>query len=212
MEIFLITYFGLLGYLIFQKNPIKYLIAKIILSALYLALAFFINNPGSQPSLIQLGLGCCFIGDVILGYYHIHNRKIIFLMGLGAFFVAHIVFGLYLNRMVAINGFVILSVFVTIGTILLIKRIKLIDYQRMDLAIIGYGIAISIMASLAIFNHLELMSQSSLLLMLGAILFFVSDLFIIFKYFYQKKYLSVKIVNLSTYYLAVLLISLSLRG
>lgn len=212
MELFLIAYLTLVGLLILQMDPIKYLIVKVILSTLYLALAFIITKPISPPNLLHLGLGFCFIGDVVLGIYHLRKQKLIFLLGLGAFFSAHLIFGLYLTRLVDLNGFSIVAALLTVGVIRLIKRIKLIDYQGLDLAIISYGVVISVMSSLAVFNYLQSQTPASLLLMVGSILFFISDLFIIFKYFYHKKYFFVKLANLSTYYLAVLLIGLSLRG
>lgn len=44
----------------------------------------------------------------------------------------------------------------------------------------------------------------------GAALFWVSDLLILFLYFYEKKHVAVHIANLLTYYYAMFLIGASL--
>ncbi len=53
-------------------------------------------------------------------------------------------------------------------------------------------------------------SIQNLLLSIGATLFLISDTFILFLYFYEKKYKAVHVINLATYYYGMFFIGLSL--
>ena len=166
----------------------------------------------SFAKLIVIGLCCGMIGDILLNLRFVFpkNGQKIFLLGVVAFLTGHI---LYLCAIVPLSENLgiclilgILAAAALLTWIFKTLTVKL-AFKIFDVLYIG---AIVLMTSVAIGNVLTAPGTAAWMHAIGAMLFTLSDIVLIFNTFGTQQKFSLRITNLSLYYLGQLLIACSL--
>ena len=129
-----------------------------------------------------LALVFSFFGDVFL----LFSEELFFMLGLGSFLVAHVLFiKLVLNRISTIKPtkLVISSIpsVVVFAVLLFILKDSL---NALLIPVIIYGLAISTFGAVSLLDYLQTKSQQSLWMLLGAIVFILSDSILALNKFY----------------------------
>ncbi|MBE5783453.1 MAG: lysoplasmalogenase [Clostridiales bacterium] len=160
-----------------------------------LALYGVILQPTSGHSLLLIGLVICTIADVVLGKN--------LMKGMGIFALGHVYYcGAYFftARPTLLSLFIFLLL-VLLACFFIYPQIKRRSGNKPALPFLGYGIMLFLMLALAV-------NQKPVLL-IGAILFVVSDLLLAFRIFTQNQSKPLDYLCLGCYYLAQYLIALS---
>ena len=166
----------------------------------------------SFAKLVVIGLCCGMVGDILLNLRFVFPAKgqKIFLLGVAAFLTGHI---LYLCAIVPLSRNLVpcLLAGVILAAALLTWIFKTLDVK---LAFKIFGIlyigAIILMTAVAIGNVLTIPTTAAWMHAAGAVLFTLSDIVLIFNTFGKEQKFSMRITNLSLYYLGQLLIASSL--
>lgn len=161
---------------------------------------------------IVTGLFCGMLGDVLLNLRFVFpkNGQKIFLLGVVAFLTGHI---LYLCAIVPLSQNLIpcLVVGVILAAALLTWIFKTLTVK---LAFKIFGVlyigAIVLMTAVAIGNVLTAPGTAAWMHAVGAVLFTLSDIVLIFNTFGKEQKFSLRITNLSLYYIGQLMIACSL--
>ena len=162
--------------------------------------------------LIVFGLSFGALGDILLNLRFVFpaNGQRIFLMGVVAFLIGHI---LYLCAIVPLSQSLLLCV--VIGAILAaalltwIFRVLTVKPVFKIFGVLYLG-AIVLMTTVAIGNVIADPRAATWLYAAGGVLFTTSDLVLIFNTFGKEQKFSMRITNLTLYYLSQLLIAFSL--
>lgn len=159
-------------------------------------------------------LGLCFgaMGDILLNLRFVFpkNGQKIFLLGVVAFLTGHI---LYLCAIAPLSRNLIpcLAIGVVLAAALLTWIFKTLTVK---LAFKIFGVlyigAIVLMTAVAIGNVITAPGTASWMHAIGAVLFTLSDIVLIFNTFGSRQKFSMRITNLSLYYMGQLLIASSL--
>ena len=213
---------GALGFMVifmFQekiKNYIAAVMLKGIASAFFVALGVLGSRLCSDASfakhvVIGLLLGC--IADVLLNLRFVFEKKgkIIFLVGILVFLSGHI---LYLIALIPKCSHLWLCIGIgavlTAVTMVLIFRVITAQTAFKIFGVFYIG-AIMIMTCVAIGILIEKPGASSAVFALGAVSFLISDIVLILNTFGKESKFSLRVVNLSLYYVGQLLIALTLQ-
>ncbi|KPK85285.1 MAG: hypothetical protein AMJ94_19185 [Deltaproteobacteria bacterium SM23_61] len=190
-----------------QEKEKGRLIAKTILSCLFVLVAFL--QPSSVPSygkFILIGLTFCLAGDVCLAL----SGDKIFRAGLVAFLLGHIFYVIGFTYLVPasewfIPGSVLFWVFSLIVFLWLRPHLK-----AMLVAVAVYILVITVMASgaWAVLDRSGSPFWGRALVFAGALLFYVSDVFVARNQFIQREFLN-RLIGLPLYYLGQFLLALS---
>ena len=175
-----------------------------------IAFASAANTHFAKPVFIGLILGA--VGDVLLNLRFVFekNGQKIFLMGIAAFLAGHI---LYLVALIPQSEN--LWICVIIGAIIAAAILAYI-FKTMEVktAFKVFGVfyigAVVIMTAIAIGNLIANPATATWLYAIGAVLFMISDVVLIFNTFGNTQKFSLRITNLSLYYIGQLLIACSL--
>ena len=175
-------------------------------------LGFQASPDPSFAKLVFLGLIFGAIGDVLLNLRFLsasHGQKI-FLVGIAAFLTGHI---LYLAALIPLSRYLLPSVL--IGAVLAAGLlIYIFKTMSVKIAFKVFGIlylgAVIVMTAVAVGNLIALQIPNRILYAIGAVLFTISDIVLIFNTFGSKTKYSMRILNLSCYYIGQLLIAMSL--
>ncbi|CEN25092.1 lysoplasmalogenase [Paraclostridium sordellii] len=206
--------------LYFTYKPYKNFrgIFKTLTSILFVSIAlvgYILNNSNFTYFLLMLlGLIFSLFGDAFLIFEKGESSSMskAFIYGVLSFSLAHIFFS---------AGFIYLSSFklYTIGiafllsfiTLLILKSIKNVNFKGSFSYIVFYAFVISFMFSQSInlyftghFNNFY-----TIWITIGALLFVLSDLILSFNYFYKNCPKFMGVLNLLVYYIAQLLLALS---
>ncbi|MDY0278685.1 MAG: lysoplasmalogenase family protein [Acholeplasma sp.] len=185
---------------------------------------FFIKNDGLDLTLsnnkfiyfilfIGLGLICGLLGDLFLEvqYFYEEKKHVQILYGMAAFFIGHV---FYILAISALIGFNLISILVGLVFTLLIAvggEVLKMDFGILRFPSYLYTFIIFTMVGQAFFlAYSNNFNSFSLILMIGAILFGVSDLILAPIYFKNEKRVTFSILNLSAYYIAQMLIAISI--
>ncbi|MBQ9911618.1 MAG: lysoplasmalogenase [Firmicutes bacterium] len=198
------------------KNYTLAVILKGLASAAFVILGFLGKGMCSDPVFAGhvftgLILGC--IADVLLNLRFVFEKKgkIIFLVGILVFLSGHILYLVALmpkcsHLMLCIGIGAVLTVFTMIW---LFKRITAAAaFKIFGVFYIG---AIMIMTCVAVGILIDSPSAASAVFAAGAVSFLISDIVLILNTFGKESKFSLRIVNLSLYYVGQLLIALSLQ-
>ena len=162
--------------------------------------------------LVVIGLFCGMIGDVLLNLRFVFPKvgQKIFLLGVAAFLTGHI---LYLCAIIPLSQNLLpcLIVGTVLAAVLLTWIFKTLTVK---LAFKIFGVlyigAIVLMTAVAIGNVLTTASTAAWMHAVGAVLFTLSDIVLIFNTFGTEQKFSMRITNLSLYYMGQLMIAASL--
>ena len=156
------------------------------------------------------GFVLCLLGDISLAFNDRKRTQQTFLLGLGSFLIAHILFLTAFYRLLPFSWtdliFPALMILVTFA----ITRLKKMDVQDMLAYVLIYSFFVSALCGKGVSIAITNLTNQSILLGVGSFLFLISDLIILFLFFYKTKYISGRFWNLLTYYSALLCLALSI--
>lgn len=162
---------------------------------------------------LMIGLIFGMVGDILLNLRFVVGEakgQKVFLLGIVAFLVGHI---LYLAALIPLSGHVLICFLIgaVLAATLLIYIFKTMDVK---LAFKIFGVfylgAVIIMTVIAIDIALVVKDARSIEYAIGAVLFMVSDIVLIFNTFGGTSKFSMRILNLSLYYIGQLMIAFCL--
>ena len=189
-----------------------YTLGKTLNSLAFMLVLIFAGFHGNHLMAVIITLPAfvlCLVGDVLLGIFNQTKQKQFFLAGLCVFLAGHIGFVFSFSRMQALSGkdfiFPVIGVLLTIGMV----NLKNVDTGKLKMEVLIYSFFVSLFFSKAVFLAMELGSMRGLFLASGAFLFLASDIILLFLNFYKKRYLSLHVLNLVTYYYGIFLIAVS---
>lgn len=170
-------------------------------------------NPSSMSSRLVLGLllGC--VADVLLNLRFVFAEKgqLIFLIGIVVFLSGHIA---YLTAILPhfskpLIIFVIAAILTALLMVWIFKRITAkMAFKVFGVVYIGAIVALNVAGCAYLINS---PSVFTLVFELGAILFLLSDIVLILNTFGSETKFSLRITNLSLYYIGQILIALSIQ-
>ncbi|MBQ6655074.1 MAG: lysoplasmalogenase [Erysipelotrichaceae bacterium] len=197
-----------------REDYVKAVILKGLASLMFVITGFlgYRNSGSGFGRLIFIGLALGMLGDILLNLRFVfpENGQKIFLLGIVAFLAGHI---LYLAALIpqAQHLSICLIIGALIAAALLIYIFKTMEVK---LAFKIFGVvylgAVIIMTAVAIGNAIALPSKNNVMYAIGAIAFALSDIVLIFNTFGSSTRFSLRVTNLSLYYLGQALIALSL--
>ena len=195
-----------------KKRYVPAVVLKGLASACFVILGFLLSGGSPAAKLITAGLllGC--IADVLLNLRMVFPKKgqLIFLVGIVVFLSGHI---LYLIAI--LKGAAHWWICVIIGVVLTALLMKWIfDRITAKKAFKIFGIvyigAIMLLNCVAIGNLIVSPSAFTAVFAAGTVLFLLSDIVLILNTFGKETRQSLRVMNISLYYLGQLLIALSL--
>ena len=195
-----------------KKRYVPAVVLKGLASACFVILGFLLSGGSPAAKLITAGLllGC--IADVLLNLRMVFPKKgqLIFLVGIVVFLSGHI---LYLIAI--LKGAAHWWICVIIGVVLTALLMKWIfDRITAKKAFKIFGIvyigAIMLLNCVAIGNLIVSPSAFTAVFAVGAVLFLLSDIVLILNTFGKETRQSLRVMNISLYYVGQLLIALSL--
>lgn len=200
-----------------QKKYVPAVVLKGCASACFCLFGFFgyymhlcndCTNP--LPKYVFLGLIFGAVGDILLNLRFVFEKagQKIFLAGIAAFLTGHI---LYLVALIPASESLLVSIICGVVVAAVILTIIFKSFE-LKVAFKIFGIlyigAVVLMTSIAIGNCITSgFDFSSILYAIGAVLFTVSDVVLIFNTFGPTTKFSLRITNLSLYYLGQLFIA-----
>ena len=215
--VFIVIGFVLQALFIKVEHEEKYLLADILkgsasLMFVLVGLNGYLAFPTAENRTFLIGLIFGMIGDILLNLRYVFPKQgqKIFLAGIAAFLVGHI---LYLVALIPQAQHLFL--FVILGAVaaaaLLAYIFKTMEVKKaFKIFGIFYLGAVFIMCSIAIGIAIFAPSKRSIVYALGAILFTASDVVLIFNTFSGVTKFSLRITNLTLYYIGQMLIAYSL--
>ena len=177
-------------------------LAKPVASTLFVVTALLVGAPASSYGrLILLGLLLSWLGDVLL----IPKRQLFFIAGLGSFLLAHVAYsGAFLLQPLAILPLAYAVMVMASVAIVVLRWLWPHLPHRLRPAVVSYLFAISLMVVLASGT----MAATGLQLVIGAVMFAASDIFVA-----RDRFVSPSVANrlwgLPLYYAAQLIFALS---
>ena len=179
-------------------------IAKPAASTMFVVTALLAGAlSSSYGQLILFGLVLSWLGDVFL----IPKRQIYFVAGLGSFLLAHLAFsGAFLFLPLDMPGLAGATIAVSIFAAFTLRWLWPHLPDKLRLAVVAYVGAISLMVALAGGTT----TAAGLSLLIGAVLFAVSDLFVARERFVQSAVAN-RLWGLPLYYSAQLVFALSIQ-
>jgi len=168
--------------------------------------------------LFLTGLGFCILGDVALALleFKIKNAKYnIINAGETFFFLAQLSFIVAMCFMIGGNGLAIsiscLVGILFVGIIYLMQKPLKLNYAQSTASTLIYSFGLITALALSVSNMIITgFSLSSILLAVGFVFFFISDLILSSIYFKENSSRMLYYPNLATYYVAIILIASSL--
>jgi hypothetical protein len=198
--LYLISCSVLMLAVLWQLPQTVYRWVKIITATLFVLIGFYNDQP-----MIIITLVLFFIGDVLLAFANGGKVKRWLVLGMPFFWVGHL--GLILC-VITHQKFDYLSLVMGLTLVFLVitikKRFSAINFKGLYPVILIYGYTLGILGSMALLNF-----SSVFTLAWGISIFIISDIALIFWYFYPKCPIFIKMFNIVTYFGAVLIIALS---
>lgn len=200
---------------IYQEKKESWFSAMILkgLASLCFVIFGFMNSPGGSAAakiIAGLILGC--IADVLLNMRYVvkEKGKIVFLIGILVFLCGHIAYLLAVFPMTSAKLICILAAAVLTAVIMKWIFTKITAEKAFKIFGIFYIGAIVFLNCSALFNLIASPSSFTMIFFLGALLFLISDIVLILNTFGSETRFSLRVANLSLYYIGQILIALSL--
>ena len=167
------------------------------------------SNRSSFGKMVLAGLIFGALGDILLNLRFLSekNGQKIFLAGIAVFFTGHI---MYLISLIPLSenlavSFACGAVCAALLLAYIFRKMKIkTAFKIFGIFYIG---AIVIMTAVAIGNHIAVPETFRMVFAVGAVLFTISDVVLIFNTFGDKSTFARRIVNLSCYYAGQILIA-----
>ncbi len=198
-----------------QEKYVPAVILKGAASALFVLVGYLSSklNPSSIANVMVLGLFLGCIADVLLGlrYVFVEKGQLVFLVGILVFLSGHIA---YLMALLPhIKNKVLIFVIAAVLTAAIMAWIFQKITAKPVFKIFGI-VYIGAIVTLNVAGCYYLITQPSsfaAVFELGALLFLISDIVLILNTFGSETKFSLRITNLSLYYLGQILIALSIQ-
>ena len=195
-----------------RENYVGAVILKGLASLCFVFVGIMAGNGGQLAKLAVTGLALGCIADVLLNLRWVFPKKgqLIFLIGILVFLGGHVV---YLAAVLPMaDNWVVCVVVGAVLTALLMKWIfsKITAKKAFKIFGVFYLGAIMMLNSVAVSNLMTEPSAFTGLFTAGALLFLISDIVLILNTFGPESKFSLRVTNLSLYYLGQLLIAWSL--
>lgn len=183
------------------------LISKSVLSALFVLTA--ILQPHPIPVfyyLILAGLIFCLMGDVFLAL----PQEKMFTPGLGAFLTGHVFYIIAFNSLTGFNQWFSWQplVVVIISAAVFIWLWPRLDHMRLPVLLYVVVITIMVAGAWAVYRFSGCALIGQVFILGGAVLFYLSDLFVAVDRFVKEGYLN-RLIGLPLYYLSQFLLAFS---
>jgi len=195
--------------------PAVFLKGSASLCFLSVGIVAFINSINKVFStLVLTGLILGLVGDVLLNLRFVFkkNSNVIFLGGTASFLFGHILYIIALFKIAEIKF--IYAPLITSFAILFIVGYFIFKVLKVKngMKIFGciYILIVSLFMSVAIYNLASVKSNLTILTSVGSMLFFASDVILIFNSFGEHPRLSLRASNLLLYFVGQILIATSL--
>ena len=216
--LFLLSLFILIYFTYRSKGKYK-IVLKTITSLLFVSIGI-ISHLYSQGDfyyfmLIIAALIFSLLGDIFLALKISNNNRLNsnFLYGLISFSIAHL---MYVFAFIFLSSFSILDPVIAFVlaflTIIILKSNNSIDFKNMLMPVCIYSFVILMMGlesfKLALLTSIN--GTASYFLLVGALLFIISDIILAFILFYKKSSKILPGVNLITYYIGQLFLASTL--
>ena len=195
-----------------KEKYVAAVILKGMASLCFVCLGLLCYTAGGFSQLVIAGLIFGMLGDILLNlrYLFKENGQKVFLVGILIFMIGHI---MYLIALIgaAYRAIIPIAIGVVIAAVLL-KWIfsKVTAAKAFKIFGIFYVGAVTIMAVVAVWNVINVLHKTNLLFALGGVLFLISDVVLIFNTFTGTSKFSMRVTNLSLYYIGQILIACSI--
>lgn len=194
-----------------------YALAKGLCSGLFLLCAVLAFMQGAKMNLfafivLMAALLACAFGDVLLGVANrskglVHKRPFVF--GAGAFTLAHLLFCVLLYQYDAPRWYDVIAPLLFLAVLYLLERTDRIRLKKMRPLGYIYTFLVSLMAGKALGNAClqGRPAPGAWMVAAGAVLFFLSDVLLLFLYFGTRRKQWHRGTNLVLYYAGMLLLA-----
>ena len=143
----------------------------------------------------------CLIGDVILAM----RKEKYFLYGLGAFLAGNILFVYYFSHFQSIQVTTLILTMCIMLVFSLLEYVLKIEFKTLRIPVYMYAFMISFALSSSIMTYVMIETPMFLLSMIGFILYFISDIILLFHMFVKPSKV-LGFCNLACYYAGMFLI------
>jgi uncharacterized membrane protein YhhN len=210
-SLIIIAALALLGGLLYiekKENLVGVLLTKAPLSALFiLAAALQPQTHRTYSFLLLVGLGLCLVGDICL----VFSRKVMFLAGLIVFLLGHVFYSVAFFHLSQIKSWIWV---VAAGALILgvwIYRWLKPHVGALKIPVLLYIFVISLMVcgAWSVAGDAVLVQRGRFMVLSGAVLFYVSDIFVARNRFIKKDYLN-RLWGLPLYYCGQFLLAFSI--
>lgn len=214
MLLYTIPFLFLMVTLLCDKWKQYYTLGKTISSVCFILVAIVSGIKGNHLVDVWFTMpafALCLLGDVLLGIYNQNRKKPFFLAGLCVFLCGHIGFFLSFARLSNISVWELVIPIAGVGLNYWMICQPGMDTGKLKKEILLYSYFVSLLLTKAIFMAVEVTSGGRILLAIGAGLFLVSDILLLYLNFYKKRFMALHVLNLVTYYYGIFLMAASFR-
>lgn len=188
----------------------SYIIFKTLNSLAFIAVAVYCGITSDHMSMlvgILPGLIGCLAGDFMLATQY----KKSFLYGLTCFLIANLCFVIYFINFRSLSIIEFILPVVSIMIVIALSYLPRMDYGVYDKAILAYAFMITLAMVRSVVVYFTLSTPMFLFSMIGFILYFLSDIILLFDKFYECRFKAkLTVFNLITYFYGMFLIAFSL--
>lgn len=206
------------GYFNTKDRPMARTSFKTLASVLFLATAIFsMKHAGKDANytiLVLTALTAGMLGDIFLsvdGLVFDKYRSYFMIIGAICFGIGHILFAIIFLSLVDSFNYYLLAVAVLVPALLyIITRIKKMSFGKLKIAVYIYSVILSMMLITGINLFIQNRTVGSLLILIAAVLFTLSDSFLAVKEFaYKGRHKGLIYIVLLSYYVAQNLFALT---
>lgn len=204
---------GLLAVVLHPAWKKYYIAGKTACSFAFLAVLVTAGICGEKEAQLRLMLPaflCCLAGDIFMGFYNRFRRRPQFLAGLFCFLAGHIGFVRWLCAGQPLRGAQLLFPAAAVLLVLGMTGGTYLHTGRLRPYIAVYAFFVALFFTKGVCLPAAEPGTASLMTAAGATLFFLSDISILFLYFYKNRNVWIHIFNLATYYYGMFFLAASL--
>ena len=179
-----------------------YIIFKTLTSICFMIITIiniYISN-APHRYLLLFPILFCMIGDIFLAIYNRYNKC--FKLGLISFLIAHCYFVYNMCQILPFKLINIIFPIIMVIFVYILNNKQIINLKEKSTYCLIYAFFVSLLLSKAFDIYLNHFNIQAYLLLIGSILFFISEFILLFMYF-KKRTKILHLLNLLTYYLAI---------
>jgi len=207
---FAIVFFAELIAITTNLKELRFVTKPLITISLMLFVYFTIKRKSRFTNKVLIGLSFSLLGDVFLMFPYVN--ELYFMLGLGSFLIAHLFYisAFYLDgtNKIEVEKRYVLPIFLVFGffcmSYYMILRPNL---GNMNIPVLVYSFVITLMAIMAALRYGKTNTKSFAWILLGAILFMVSDSILAYNKFVERMEIG-DLLIMATYMLAQFLIAM----